>query len=205
MRVPFTNRIYDLKSFFKKRPTRLKEGFWNVVAITGRQGTGKTYVAVREVFKNTPKTYKIKTNIKSLNIPDRNISFFDYLSNIFNDDDNNTIYLVDEMIKKYNKHSPIDKEFLSWLLQSRKHNRVFIFIYQDWKQCPTWLREVCNEIFITSPKLFNLQCTQILDGRTLELDNQTMQWFGETKGFIIYYRTLEICSMYDTLEVIPYL
>lgn len=206
MRIPFTNRVYDLYSFIQKKPKKLVESKWNIIAITGRQGTGKTYVAVREVFKNTPKDYKIITNIKSLNIPNRKIIYIPTLQEMINlGNIKGAVYLVDEMIKKYHKNSPIDLSFNSWLMQSRKNNRIFIFIYQDWKQCPTWLRESCNEIFITQAKLYFLNCTQVLDGTTLQLDDKSMQWTGETKGYIVYYRTNEICNMYDTLETINFL
>lgn len=89
----------DFKSIFKKGIKKKIEPF-GVFLITGYMGTGKTYFAVK--FANDKKLqYKIKTNIQSLNIPNARIEKFSNLEEIYNDNEEYCLYIIDELGKIY--------------------------------------------------------------------------------------------------------
>ena len=108
------NKYYiDTKSFFRKGVKKVEEPF-GVFIITGRMGTGKSYFAVKWAYENFT-SYKIKTNIKSLNIKNREIEYFSSLNEIYNDSESNVIYIIDELGKKYTKDARADKDFYNFL------------------------------------------------------------------------------------------
>ena len=191
----------DVKSFFKKGVKSIKDDFL-IALITGYQGSGKTYFAIynaERIFTNR----KIKTNIKTFETTKNIVEYFDNIEDIYNDTDNNIIYIIDEVSKRYTKDCKQDLKFYSWLQQSRKHSRYVYLITQEYIQVPTWLRGVANLVYTTSKiKFTNLYKTTL--GRPV-LDKDTMEWTTETISSIIYKRTKDICSKYDTLESINHL
>ena len=66
------------KTFFKKGVPKICDDF-AIYLITGYQGSGKTYFAVKELL-DLPKQKTIITNIQTLEIPDRKIFKFKNLS-----------------------------------------------------------------------------------------------------------------------------
>ena len=137
----------DLKSFTKKSPKKANDNF-GVAFICGVQGSGKTYFGTYLIY-NFFKNYKIKTNIKSLKLPDNEIIYFDYLDRITNDIEENVVYIIDEISKKYTKEAKQDKYFYSWLQQSRKRKRYVFLITQEYLQIPTWLRGIASVVYTT--------------------------------------------------------
>ena len=189
----------DVKSFFKKGVKSIKDDFL-IALITGYQGSGKTYFAiynVERIFKNRI----IKTNIKSYRSGVNRVEYFDNIDSIYNDTEDNVIYIIDEVSKRYTKDSKQDLMFYSWLQQSRKHSRYVYIITQEYIQVPTWLRGVANLVYTTRKIRFtNLYETTL--GRPV-LDKDSMEWTTtETISSIIYKRTKDICSKYDTFECI---
>ena len=124
----------DLKSFTRKAPKKIKDEF-GVAFITGYQGSGKTYFAVYNVAQFF-KDLKIKTNIKSLKIPNATIEYFEYLDDITDDIEEYCVYVIDEISKKYTKEARQDKKLYSWLQQSRKRKRYVFLITQEYLQKP---------------------------------------------------------------------
>ena len=116
------NTNIDFKSFFRKGIKKKEEPF-GVFLITGYMGSGKTYFSV--YFATTHiQNYKIKTNIHSLNIPNARIEYFNEINEIINDDDEFTLYIIDELGKKYTKEQKSDKDFYNFLQMSRKTKRI---------------------------------------------------------------------------------
>ena len=114
----------DFKSFFKKGVKQVSEPF-GCFLVTGYMGSGKTYFAVK--FANDFKsTYKIKTNIHTLNIPNANIEYFRNLEEIESDVEEYCLYVIDELGKKYTKDSKQDNNFYNWLQHSRKTKRIVL-------------------------------------------------------------------------------
>ena len=115
----------------------------------------------------------IVTNVKSLIIPDRKIIYFTNLSEIYKFNDNNAVFLIDEVSKAFTKESKQDRSFYSWLQQSRKHRRYVYLITQEYIQVPTWLRGVANKVYTTRKLFFNLFITSL--GNPV-LDEEKKEW-----------------------------
>ena len=88
----------DVNSMIKRGVPQIEDK-WGVYFVTGFQGSGKTYFAVYYTLKINNTNYKIKTNIHSLNIPNREIEYFTKIDEVLEDTDENYIYIIDEISK----------------------------------------------------------------------------------------------------------
>ena len=183
-------------TFFKRGIKSVKDDF-SIFLITGYQGSGKTYFAVQELV-NSNSSRTIITNIKSLKIPNRKIIYFTHLYEIYNINDSKCTFVIDEVSKAFTKESKQDKAFYSWLQQSRKHQRHVYLITQEYLQVPTWLRGVANKVYTTKKFIFSLFITSL---GVPVLNDETKEWETENYLYIIYKRTKNIASMYDTFEL----
>lgn len=190
----------DYNSFFQRGIKPLHEHF-GIFLICGYQGSGKGYFATYNLLRNHKKS-KVKTNIKSLSTNYNEIEYFTRIEEIYKDLDNNIVYIIDEISKKYPKNSPLDRAFYSWLQQCRKHNRYVYLITQEYLNVPQWLRGVANLVYITHKVRFlNLFITDL--GKPILDDN--MEWTIDVNSSILYKRTKLVSSCYDTLEGIEQL
>lgn len=71
----------DFMSFLK-RGVRVTQDPWGVVLINGYMGSGKTFFAVYLVAKILPKDLEIVTNVHSLKIPGRKVTYFERVEEI---------------------------------------------------------------------------------------------------------------------------
>lgn len=190
-------------TFFKKGVKEDKNNFGNAL-VCGFQGSGKTYFAVFWVLqqiKMNP-TYKIKTNIKSLKI-DKEFETFTKIDEIYFDTCDYTIYLIDEISRKYDKTSKTDMQFYAFLQQSRKMHRIVLLITQELKEVPMWLRRPLRFIYTTERVPFtNIFKTTLSDAQNGVLNKDTLDWEYPILGRFIYKRTKEIANKYDTFEPI---
>ena len=189
-------------TIFKKGLKKEDENFQNVL-ICGYMGSGKTYFAVYYTIDDLLKKYKfnaIKTNIHSLKIKGQFIQYFDYLSEIYDDFEDNCLYIIDELGKKFTREAKQDNDFYGWLQQSRKCHRFVIGIHQSFKRIPPWLREPMAFVFVTHKipftKFFK---TDIINAQEMELD-ENKEWTGPIAKIIIYKRLKSIADCYDTNE-----
>lgn len=192
------NKYYiDVKSMFRRGIKKVNEPF-GVFIITGRMGTGKTYFGVKWLYENFTQ-YKIKTNIKSLHIKDRNIEYFDSLDEIYNDSEEYCIYLIDELGKKYTKEARADKDFYNFLQMSRKTKRIVFIIHQEYLQIPIWIRGVASEI-ITTKKIpvLPLFCSF----RGCPYLDENLEWQVDYNSLYIYKRNKIIANLYNTFETV---
>lgn len=196
----------DFKSFFYKGLSYNDD--YSVSMILGAQGTGKTYLAIKmceEFIKKHP-NYKIKTNIKSYyeNKKDGwNCEYFDTISSISDDFDDYTIYIIDELARKYPKGCPQDTKFLGWLMQSRKCHRYIFMTHQTYLLVPQWLREPIDHIYTTRHFINKNFCITSY-GLPL-LDEETLDWTVSTIDTFVYKRNKKISSLYDTFEPVAQL
>lgn len=190
----------DFHSFFKKGITPIKEDF-GIFLICGYQGSGKGYYSVYNLIRNHQgKT--CKTNVKTLKTATNKMEYFTRIEDIFNDSGFNYVYIIDELSKKFPKNAPLDRDFYSWLQQSRKKSRYVYLITQEYLNVPQWLRGVANMVYVTSKiRFLPLFITYL--GKPVLDDN--MEWTIEIKDAIVYKRTLDVASSYDTLEGIDQL
>lgn len=193
---------------FLQKGINTKEGPWCNIMISGFQGSGKTYLAVM-LLKDYVKKMRfntIKTNIHSLKIKGQLIEYFDKLEEVWDDYEANSIYIIDEISKRYTKNSPQEKKFFSWLQQSRKRGRIVILITQEWKEVPMWLRRPIRYIYSTRKLPFtSLFITRKGDALNMECNPNTLEWECPTLYTIIYKRTKDVASCYDTFEPVPIL
>ena len=185
----------DLSSLFQKGIKPIKENF-GIFLICGYQGSGKGYFSVYNLIRNH-KGSKVKTNVKTLSTNYNEIEYFTKINEIYNDTETNAVYIIDELSKKFPKNAPLDREFYSWLQQSRKKSRYVYLITQEYINVPQWLRGVANLVYITHKVRFlNLFITDL--GKPILDEN--LEWTIEVQNSILYKRTEKISSCYDTLE-----
>lgn len=194
-------RKYDIRlSTFFQQGVKEKEDSWGVYMITGFQGSGKTYFATY-LLSTMQNDYKIVTNIKSLRIPKKNIYYFETIDQIVDNIEENMVFVVDEISKKYTKNTPQDKSFYSWLQQSRKRGRVVILITQEWKEVPMWLRRPVRFMYNTRRLGFlPIYVTSIGDGLNTTYNVETNEWECPIIQYIVYKRIKKVANMYDTFE-----
>lgn len=167
--------------------------------ITGYQGSGKTFLAIKMAHELEDNHRTIKTNIKSYHDMKKNIVYFDSIDDIIDDSDDNITYIIDELSKKYTKDSRQDLQFYSWLQQSRKHKRHVYLITQEYIQVPTWLRGIATQVYI-SDKVPFLPIYKTTLGTPVLTDD--FEW-SINELFVWYYkRTKDIAKLYDTFESI---
>lgn len=195
--MKFLNYKIDWSSLLKKGIPTLDDNF-GIYLITGYQGSGKTYYAIY-TMERTFKNSKIYTNIKTYKSDINHIIYFDKIEDIENNIEDNCIFLIDELSKKYSKNSPQDMRFYSWLQQSRKHKRYVYMITQEYIQVPTWLRGVANLVY-TTQKLKFLPLFKTTLG--IPYLNEDCEWETNTIATIIYKRNLDVSLKYDTFESI---
>lgn len=187
----------DYKSLFQKKPKKIEDDFL-VCLITGSQGSGKSYFAIYNIEKiMADKT--IYTNIASYKSRTHKVIYFSKIEEVYENDATQCIFIIDELSKRYTKDSKQDKQFYSWLQQSRKHNRYVYLITQEYLQVPTWLRGVADKVYTTTKLPFGLCKTSL--GFPV-LDKDTMEWGIDTIGFVIYKRTKRITDLYNTFEFV---
>ena len=177
----------DFNSFTKKSPKKIDDNF-GVFMVNGTMGSGKTYLCVYFAY-NYFKGIEIRTNIHSLKIPDSTIKYFDKLDEITDDIDENILYIVDEISKKYTKGSPQDKKLYSWLQQSRKRKRYVLLITQEYLLVPQWLRGVCSYVY-TTKKLRFLPIFKTIKG--VPYLTEEKEWNIEPVAYYYYKRNKQI-------------
>jgi len=192
----------DWGSFIKKKIPKIDDHH-GIYFVTGRQGTGKTYLAVNFAKDLNLKKVKIVTNVHSLKLPHED---FNTITEIINDTREYTCYIIDEISKKYQKNSLTDKNFYAWLQQSRKRKRVVILITQEWKEVPMWLRRPTKFAINTRPlpligKYFGWYLTTWGDGENMTL-SEDMEWECPPVKTVFHKRNLKVAGLYDTFEPI---
>lgn len=200
----FNTRI-EFSTFVKKGLPRIDDRY-GVYFVTGRQGSGKSYYAVKLILAQDKKICsKIYTNVKSLNIPGYHIIYFDNIKDLYFNTDEYCIFLIDEISRKYDKSSKTDTQFYAWLNQSRKRKRIVIMITQEWRELPMWIRRPAKIMITTKRNIlsnFGIYTTIVGDAENLVFNKDEGEYECPTIKRIIYKRNEKIASMYDTFEAI---
>ena len=198
---------FNFESFKHKKAKYIDDRF-GVYLITGKQGTNKTYYAVQLLLNQNPNRINyVKTNIHSLKLPGIEVVYFNKIEEIYKDTDENCIYVIDEVSRKYKKQTPCDQHFYAWLNQCRKRNRVAILITQEYKELPMWLRRPAKYMLSSYAiplltNLFSIYALNVGDGYNLVYNKDEGEYECPTLKTIVYKRNLYVASMYDTFEPI---
>lgn len=199
------NRRIEFNTFLKKGLPKIDDRF-GVYFVTGRQGSGKTYYAVKLLLNQDKDTCRcIYTNVKSLKIPGYNIEYFTNIEELYYNTDEYCIFLVDEVSRKYDKTSRTDTQFYAWLNQSRKRKRVVILITQEWRELPMWIRRPAKFMISTHRNIFSrfgLFTTTIGDAENLVFNKDEGEYECPVIKKIYYKRNKVIANYYDTFEAI---
>lgn len=186
----------DFMSFIQKGIKTINDDF-GIFLITGYQGSGKTWYSIYLMEKQKNRT--IYTNIKSYHSKQNKVIYFQNIEDIITNIEDNCIFLIDEVSKRYTKDSKQDLSFYSWLQQSRKHKRYVYLITQEYIQVPTWLRGIANRVYTTS-KVPLLPIFKTSLG--VPVLNEQFEWDIDVYAIIFYKRTKRISNLYDTFESI---
>lgn len=173
----------------------------------GRQGSGKTISAVRDVLrlkKQYPKAIVV-TNLL-LNVPWTYIYFQspDELAEVLVNTNNGkygVIYVIDEIHTYFNAldSKNIPMFVFTEISQQRKQRKLIIGTSQLFLRVAKPLREQCNNIIICRTH-FNKWTTQtVYDGYSLSLDDDGFI-VGDPKGVGFFMQTREIRNSYDTFQ-----
>lgn len=199
---------YDIRfnTFVKKGLPKIDDRH-GVYFVTGRQGSGKSYYAVVILLKqDKKKVNKVYTNIRSLNVPGYEIVYFTKVNEIYTNTDEDCIFIIDEVSRKWDKTSRTDTQFYAWLNQSRKRKRIVILITQEWKELPMWIRRPAKYAISTRPfgllNKFGLYISSVGDAENMVFNKEEMEWECPILKYIIYKRNQKIADMYDTFEAI---
>lgn len=203
--MEFFGRRIEFNTFFKKGLPKIDDRF-GVYYVTGRQGSGKSYYAVKLLLAQDKGTCAgIYTNVQSLKIPGYKIHYFNKIESLYYNTDEYSIFLIDEISRKYDKTSRTDTQFYAWLNQSRKRKRIVIMITQEWRELPMWIRRPAK-IMISTHKniftIFGIYTTVIGDAENLVFNKDEGEYECPTIKKIYYKRNKRIADMYDTFEAI---
>lgn len=200
----FNTRI-EFNTFFRKGLPKIDDRY-GVYFICGRQGSGKSYYAVKLVLAQDKNTCaRVYTNIKSFNIPDYEIVYFENIKDLYFNTDEYCIFVIDEIARKYKKNSDTDTQFYAWLNQSRKRKRIVIMITQEWRELPMWIRRPAKIMITTKKNIlsnFGIYTTIVGDAENLVFNKDENEYECPTIKKIIYKRNQKIANMYDTFEAI---
>lgn len=200
----FNTRV-EFKTFFKKGLPPIDDRF-GVYFVSGRQGSGKNYYAVKLLLAQDKETCaKVYTNVHSLKIPCYNIDYFSNVQDLYTNTEEYCIFLIDEISRKWDKTSKTDTQFYAWLNQSRKRKRIVIMITQEWRELPMWIRRPAKYMISTKKNIlskFGIYTTIIGDAENLVFNKDEGEYECPTIKRIIYKRNNYIASMYDTFEAI---
>lgn len=200
----FHTRI-EFNSFFKKGLPKIDDRF-GVYFVCGRQGSGKSYYAVKLLLAQDKDTCaSIYTNVQSLKIPGYNIKYFTSVQDLYYNTDEYCIFLIDEISRKYDKTSRTDTQFYAWLNQSRKRKRIVIMITQEWRELPMWIRRPAKFMISTKRNFlsnFGIYTTTIGDAENMVFNKDESEYECPTIKKIVYKRNKKIADMYDTFEAI---
>lgn len=220
----------DFNSFFKKGFKKL-DSLFGIYCYTGKQGTGKTYSAVKFTEETRQKfNYKVITNIKSLTYRNNGVSLEEYKKDKekykdvvyiyekdifeiikyctnFKENDDNIMIFFDEIFTALEKMGSLSKDVLSFLSQLRKRRIMFITTAQEWSEIHITFRRYirfqisCHMLSFPFIKTAFVS-NQVNDGDLIHWDNDSQDFVAPTIQTNFSKGLKEIINMYDTFETI---
>lgn len=197
---------FRLNTFFKKGLPRIDDRF-GCYFITGRQGSGKTYYSVMLLLQqDKKKVNKVYTNITSLKIEGYDIHYFENINELYYNTEENCIFLIDEISRKYDRNSRTDTQFYAWLNQSRKRKRIVILVTQEWRELPMWIRRPAKYMINTKRTFllnkFGFFTSVVGDAENMIFNKEEGEYECPPILYVVYRRNKKIADMYDTFEAV---
>ena len=212
----YQNKLFvELNTFFKKGFFK-KNNKFGLYLYTGKQGTGKTYSAIKflEKIRNKQECITL-TNVKSYSKSNIDI---EYISDIFriigkveqlekNGNNKQIIIFFDEIFTVCEKSGSLTPQILSFLSQLRKRNIIFVSTAQEWSEINITFRRYCrfqiscNMVsipFINQALLVN----RINDGDGICWNNELQEFIAPLLQTNISKGLKNIIDLYDTYETI---
>lgn len=187
----------ELGSFFRRGLPKIPEQEGLVLLFTGKQGSGKTFAAVKFALERTDDELPIYANFH-IDSPRAHYLPFDDILRI---DTSSSVVIIDEIFTRFTKTDKVDKSFTSWMAQCRKNNRVAILIAQEFLETPLVLRRF-GRYLVSCKKILGMVLEGWSDGNTLHYDSDLGEYVADPYKMRIYKRTLDVGQRYDTLEKI---
>lgn len=195
----------EFNTLLKKGLGKIDDRF-GVYFVTGRQGSGKTYYAVKLLLAQDKSTCAaIYTNVQSLNIPNYDIRYFTTVNELYQNTEEYCIFLIDEIARRWDKTSKTDTQFYAWLNQSRKRKRIVIMITQEWRELPMWIRRPAKFMISTNKcflSRFGIYKTTVGDAENMVFNKDEGEYECPPLKYVYYKRNKEIACYYDTFEAI---
>ena len=200
-------------SLFSKKVFKKKIIIIGVFCYTGKQGSGKTYSAIRFLIDKKLKFhYRIITNVTSFKaFPDTMFmtdinDIIDYCCT-FNNNDANVIIFFDEIFTLLEKRTAINSKILGFISQLRKRNIIFVTTAQEWLEINMTFRRYarfqidCKMVSLPFTKnaiLFNL----INDAEQMKWSNDDNEYIAPRVSTLVAKGNKSIIDSYDTFETI---
>lgn len=205
----------DFKSFLRKGFNR-KVNEFGLVCFEGKQGTGKTYSAVKMCIDRKLATGAvIITNVSSFCIFSDTVYISDiyelinYVLSLYDnssfDNPPNIIIFFDEIFTVLTKQSKVDNDILSFLSQLRKRGILFITTAQEWLEIPiTFRRYVRFQVNCQAISLFNkaIFINYVNDGEQLKWSNEENDYIAPRISTKVFKGNVSVVESYDTYETI---
>lgn len=179
----------------------------------GKQGTGKTYSAVRFVIDMYKKFgYIVITNIKSYNATphmyrDSIIDIIDFYESLPLEESQQYLLFFDEIFTIMKKGTKLNERITPFLSQLRKRGIIFVTTAQEWRLIPMEFRlyvryEVaCKMIGLPFTKTAVL-INRVNDGSSLKWSDMIQDYEYENLQTNIMKGNVDIINSYDTFETI---
>lgn len=217
LKIKELNLHIDWKSFFRKGFKKLDNKF-GIFCYTGKQGTGKTYSAIRFTLQEQEKDgYLVLTNIKSFHNSCPNSKYYSNIQDIIDfcekefkkpeERRQKVLIFFDEIFTCLEKGGSLKKEILSFLSQLRKRKIIFVTTAQEWSEIQITFRRYvryqisCNMIALPFNKEA-LVINNINDGDLIRWDNDQQDFVAPLIQKNIHKGNQSIIMKYDTFETI---
>lgn len=202
----------DFKSFFRKGFKPFKS-MYGLYCYTGKQGSGKTYSAVKFCIDRKLETNcKIITNVTSFNIFTDTVFITDiselitYVLKLYEEEENpNIIIFFDEIFTILTKNTKIREDILSFISQLRKRGICFITTAQEWLEINvTFRRYVKYHCASRMLSVFNnaVVINSIEDGEQLKWSKDDNEYIAPIIATKISKGNKSVVESYDTFETV---
>lgn len=186
-------------SFFQKQKLKNKDKPYGHYYYCAPEGVGKTYSAVEFIYENR-KLYKTVWTNRPLQIPDVKIEQYHQLSDVYRNNPNNCLVLIDDVFDLINPSGRTPQEFLQFIYKCRRNHRIVLTTGQSWLDTPIWFRRSVRYVFMLRRVLKNVLIGDVGNARAMKYDKESGEYVCPPYAFTLAKMRDKIMMMYNTLE-----